>query len=161
MIDRLWIAPSGLHVEPARVEDAPVLARLHAQGFYRGWPREEFAAFLAAPAVTPGYVVCDAKRSISGFALFRIAADEAELLTIAIDPRRRGKGLGRALLAAALSDLTLSPVRRVFLEVDAQNGAAIQLYERSSFERVGERSGYYPRPDGSAATALVMCKQLG
>lgn len=157
---KLWMAPGGLHVEPADGRDANELARIHAQGFFRGWPSEEFASFLADPA-SPAYVACDARRRIAGFALIRVAADEAELLSIAVDPKWRGKRLGRALLEAVFADLMMSPVRRMFLEVDEQNVAAIRLYRRLGFADVGTRKGYYPRPDGSAATALVMARDLG
>src|SRR5690606_28614015 len=75
---KLWMAPGGLHIEPAETGDAPELARIHAQSFYRGWPAHEFAGLLG-DAATPAYIACDARRRIAGFALIRIAADEAEL----------------------------------------------------------------------------------
>ena len=157
---KLWMAPAGLHIEPGETKDASELARIHAQGFYRGWPSTEFTAFLSEPS-TPIFVACDAKRRIAGFALIRQAADEAELLTIAVDPKWRGKRIGQALLRAAFDDLQFTPARRMFLEVDEQNAAAIALYKSQGFVRIGARQGYYPRPDGSAATALVMARDLG
>jgi len=157
---KLWMAPSGLHIEPGETRDAKDLARIHAQSFYRGWPATDFVTFLA-DRNTPVYVACDARRRIAGFALIRTVADEAELLTIAVDPRWRGKGVGRALMDAVFADLMLSPARRMFLEVDEQNHAAIRLYEKLGFARISTRKGYYPRPDGSAATALVMARDLG
>lgn len=157
---KFWMAPGGLHVEPAEIRDAKDLARIHGQSFYRGWPTADFESFLA-DRTTPAYVACDARRRIAGFALIRIAADEAELLTIAVEPRRRGKGLGRALMDAVFADLMLSPARRMFLEVDEQNSAAIKLYEKLGFATISSRKGYYARPDGSAATALVMARDLG
>lgn len=157
---KLWLAPGGLHIEPGRIEDAPALARIHQQGFYRGWPSAEFVSFLNDEN-TPVYVACDARRRIAGFALIRLVADEAELLTIAVDPKWRGKGLGRALLEAVFDDLLRSPARRMFLEVSEENNAAIALYQRHGFARVGTRRGYYPKPDGSQATALVMARDLG
>lgn len=159
-MDKLWMAPHGLHVEPAESGDAAALARLHEQGFYRGWPVADFIGFLGEKN-TPAYVACDARRRIAGFALIRIAADEAELLTIAVDPKWRGKGVGRALLDAVFADLMLSPARRMFLEVDEQNHPAIALYKRLGFVPLSSRKGYYARPDGSAATALVMARDLG
>jgi len=160
-MQRLWLAPNGLHVEPAVVDDAEILARLHEAGFYRGWSREEFAAFLDDPLRTPAYIACDASRRIAGFAILRVAADEAELLTITVDPKWRGRGVGRALMRACFEDLMFTPVRRMFLEVDEDNASAVSLYRRAGFSRIGERKGYYPRPDGSAATALVMGRDLG
>jgi ribosomal-protein-alanine N-acetyltransferase len=157
---KFWMAPGGLHVEPGETGDARDLARIHAQSFFRGWPTEEFASFLA-DRNTPVYIACDAKRRIAGFALIRTVADESELLSIAVDPRWRGKGVGRALMDAVFADLMMSPARRMFLEVDEQNHAAIRLYEKLGFSTISSRKGYYPRPDGSAATALVMARDLG
>lgn len=157
---KLWMAPAGLHVEPAEPADAAELARIHAAGFYRGWPEADFDAFMEDPAARI-YVACDARRRIAGFILVRIAGDEAELLTVAVDPRWRGKGVGLALLRAALEDLRYTPARRMFLEVDEQNIAARKLYAREGFAAVGSRKGYYARPDGTAATALVLSRDLG
>lgn len=157
---KLWMAPAGLHIEPAQGNDVAMLARIHAQGFYRGWSPEEIEAFLDEEA-TPLYVACDAKRTIAGFALIRQAADEAELLTIAVDPKWRGKHIGQALLRAVFDDLLLTPARRMFLEVDERNAPAIALYRGQGFATIGSRKGYYARPDGSAATALVMARDLG
>jgi ribosomal-protein-alanine N-acetyltransferase len=157
---KFWMAPGGLHVEPAETRDAKDLARIHGQSFYRGWPTTDFQSFLE-DRNTPGYIACDAKRRIAGFALIRTVADEAELLTIAVEPRWRGKGVGRALMDAVFADLLMSPARRMFLEVDEQNHAAIRLYEKLGFSTISSRKGYYPRPDGSAATALVMARDLG
>lgn len=157
----IWMAPMGLHIVLGETGDAGQLAKLHAQGFYRGWPRSDFEAYLADPKTTPAYVAVDKSRAVHGFMMLRLADDEAELITIAVHPSRRGKGLGRALLAAGLSDLEMTPVRRMFLEVDETNASAIALYERFGFARIGTRKGYYPRPDGTAATALVMRVDLG
>jgi ribosomal-protein-alanine N-acetyltransferase len=160
-MEKLWMAPAGLHIEPAESRDADAIARLHAAGFYRGWPREEFSAYLAEPARAPAYIASDGKRKIFGFMMLRHAADEVELMTIAVDPRRRGRGIGAALLEAGFADLMMSPARRMFLEVAEDNGPAITLYRRFGFSEIGRRKGYYPRPDGSPATALVMARNLG
>jgi ribosomal-protein-alanine N-acetyltransferase len=157
---KLWMAPNGLHIEPGTARDADALARLHALGFYRGWPSSDFVSYLTE-AATPAYVACDARRRISGFAMLRVTGDEAELLTIAVDPKWRGKGVGRALLRAAFDDLMMSPVRKIFLEVAADNLAAIHLYRKEGFSEIGRRQGYYARADGNPATALVMARNLG
>lgn len=157
----VWMAPGGLHITLGRVEDAPDLARLHAAGFHRGWPRADFEAYLTEPRVTPAYVVRAARGKIFGFAMLRLSGDESELLTIAVDPARRGKGLGAALLKASFEDLRMSPVRTMFLEVDETNAPALALYKRFGFAPIGTRKAYYPKPDGSAATALVMRADLG
>lgn len=157
---KLWMAPGGLHVEPAEPQDAEVLARLHAQGFYRGWPREDFAAYISGQG-TPTYVACDAKRRIAGFAMLRLAADEVELITIAVDPKWRKKGVGAALMRAMFDDLLRSPARRMFLEVAEDNPAAVKLYRKLGFAELSRRQGYYARANGEPATALVMGRDLG
>lgn len=156
-----WPAPHGLHISRGEINDARAMAKLHAAGFFRGWPASDFEAYLADPRATPAYAAVDAKRNLSGFAMLRIAEDESELLTIAVDPKARNKGLGRALLSAAFADLAMSPVRSMFLEVDETNAPAIALYNRFGFAGIGRRKAYYPKPDGSAATALVMRAAIG
>ncbi|HEY8594101.1 MAG TPA: ribosomal protein S18-alanine N-acetyltransferase [Devosiaceae bacterium] len=157
---KLWMAPAGLHVEPATVQDTAQMARLHAAAFYRGWPREDFEAYVLGDD-TPALVACDPGRRIAGFAMLRLAGDECELITIVVDPRLRGRGVGQALLRAAFDDLMMTPARRMFLEVDEFNAAAIRLYKGLGFVEVGRRQGYYPRQDGTAATAIVMRRDLG
>jgi ribosomal-protein-alanine N-acetyltransferase len=98
--------------------------------------------------------------TLRGFVLSRAAADEAEILTIAVDPALRKGGVGRDLLRAHLGQAAAAGARRLFLEVDADNAAALALYARFQFVKVGERKGYYKRPDGKAATALVMRRDL-
>jgi ribosomal-protein-alanine N-acetyltransferase len=157
---KLWMAPAGLHVEPGRGEDADALARLHALGFFRGWPREDFAAYIEGRD-TPVYVACDMKRRIAGFLMLRLLGDDTEIITVAVDPKWRGRGVGRALLRAAFDDLMMSPARRMLLEVAADNPAALRLYRTEGFAEIGRREGYYARADGAPATALVMARDLG
>lgn len=154
------MAPHGLHIEPAQQADAAIIARLHAQGFFRGWSMEDFAAYIGG-AETPVYVACDAGRKIAGFAMLRLAADEAELITIAVDPKWRGRGVGEALMQALFDDLMTTASRRLFLEVAADNPAALRLYNRLGFKRVSERQGYYRGRDGQPVTAIVMARDLG
>lgn len=155
-----WLNPATLHVEPARASDADTIARLHAEGFYRGWTREEFAAYIAGEG-TPIYVACDAKRQIAGFAMLRYLGDEVELITIAVDRKWRKKGVGLLLMRALLEAVRMSPAKRMLLEVAADNTAALKLYGKLGFSKIGERKGYYPRPDGTPATAIVMARDLG
>lgn len=159
MIIRSWMAPMGLHIEPAQPRDADAVAKLHAQSFYRGWPRQDIEAYLIDPD-TPTLVACDARRKVAGFAMLRLLGDDAELMTIAVEPKYRGKGVATALLRACFEDLRMTASRRMILEVAADNPAAIKLYTRLGFTRLSERKGYYARPDGQPATAIVMARSL-
>jgi ribosomal-protein-alanine N-acetyltransferase len=155
-----WLSPSTLHVELARAADAETVARLHAAGFYRGWSREEFAAYITGEG-TPVYVACDARRNVAGFAMLRHLGEEVELITIAVDKKWRNKGVGLMLMRALFEALRMTPARRILLEVADDNLAALKLYGKLGFLKVGERKGYYPRPDGTPATAIVMARDLG
>jgi len=160
MMLRSWMAPLGLHIEPAQPRDADAVAKLHAASFYRGWPRQDIEAYLL-DSDTPTLVACDARRRIAGFAMLRMLGDDVELMTIAVDRKVQGKGVGEALLKACFADLMTTPARRMVLEVAADNPAANRLYAKLGFSKIGERKGYYARPDGQPATALVMARDLG
>lgn len=125
------------------------LADVHAAAFTkpRPWSAAEFAALLAAPEVV-------LVRQGDGFALGRVILDEAELLTIAVHPAARRKGLGRALLADLTQMLRTRGAMRLFLEVAADNQAALQLYHSAGFGEIGRRRGYYGT--GSARTDAVI-----
>lgn len=130
------------------------LAQLHAAAFHTGrpWSADEFAALLQDPhthiVTHPG-----------GFALWRAIADEAELLTIAVDPVHQRQGIGRALLHA-LAATANTQAATLILEVAADNAAALALYLGAGFQTVGRRQGYYRRGDGPAADALILRASL-
>ncbi|RBI87192.1 ribosomal-protein-alanine acetyltransferase [Rhodosalinus halophilus] len=129
------------------------LAALHARAFARGWTAEEFARLLESPHV---FALGDGR----AFALGRVAAEEAELLTLATDPLHRRQGLARARLAAFEAEARARGATTAFLEVAADNGAARALYEASGWAEAGRRPRYYPRSDGPAADALIMRRAL-
>jgi ribosomal-protein-alanine N-acetyltransferase len=138
-----------------------VAALHHEGGFARLWEPGECAALLADPAVLAEGVFSRGSNEPAGFVLSRLAADEAEILSIVVARSGRRSGCGRALLAAHLAQLAARGVRRLFLEVEEGNAAAIALYQRFGFAMVGRREGYYPKADGSRAAALVMRLDLG
>src|SRR5258707_9644795 len=138
--------------------DLDLASRLHGEAFAplgeRVWTRQDMAELLASPGVA-GWVLQSADAAI-GFALCRVAADEAELLTIAVQPAKRRRGAGRALLAAVIAHARDAGARSLFLEVGADNPAALALYGRAAFQAVGGRKAYYNRVGRPAADAVVM-----
>jgi ribosomal-protein-alanine N-acetyltransferase len=134
-------------------------AEHHAESFAFPWPGSDFAQLLAAPE-TLGTGVIDTDGHLAGFVLSRIAADEAEILTVAVAASKRGGGIGTALLGAHLDALLSAGVARVFLEVDPANTAACALYARLGFNKVGERIGYYRTGSASRASALILRADL-
>jgi|SRR6476469_8264740 ribosomal-protein-alanine N-acetyltransferase len=142
-------------IRPLHPEDAPAVSAIHAEGFNRAWGPEEVIPMLLDAAVT-GHGIGPSRGRLQGFILSRRAADEAEILTIAVAKKDRGAGLAGRLLRAHLGRLAAQGVRTLFLEVDEDNAPARRLYDRLGFTEVGRRVGYYRRPDGTQATALVM-----
>jgi ribosomal-protein-alanine N-acetyltransferase len=91
-----------------------------------------------------------------GMVLCRALGGEAEVLTLAVPPWARRKGIGRALMAAATGAAEAAGAKVMFLEVDVANTAAVTLYERLGFTRAGLRKAYYDRGAEGRADALVM-----
>ncbi len=145
-------------VEPATLRDAARLAELHGASFHHGWGESEFETMLAERN-TLMHRLRRGRKTI-GFAASRIGADEAEILTIAIGRRYRGKGLSRDLLLTHLGHLAGRGVRTIFLEVEENNQPARRLYERAGFTVVGRRERYYRQPGGEQLNALLMRRDL-
>jgi ribosomal-protein-alanine N-acetyltransferase len=132
------------------------LAALHALAFTerpRPWSVAEFAALLRQPATLlatePG-----------GFALGRTASGEAELLTLAVDPAARRRGLGTRLIRAYEAQAKAAGAVESLLEVALTNVAARALYERLGYVEAGRRRGYYTLPGVPAVDALVLRRRL-
>ncbi len=131
------------------------LAELHASCFTQ--PRPYNAAEFDQFRNDPTCFFCSGP---AGFALGRSIADEAELLTLAIQPAQRRAGHGRALLNAFEAQAIQRGATRAFLEVASGNHAALALYRAAHYAQVGTRSAYYRSPDGAHQDAIVMEKQL-
>jgi ribosomal-protein-alanine N-acetyltransferase len=141
----------------ASVRDAASLAKLHAASFHRGWSDSEFEQLLVERNVVAHRATRQHK--LAGFVLSRLAAGEAEILSIAVAPGERGRGLSRRLLDWHLRRLAGVGCRAVFLEVDESNEPARRLYRRAGFREVGRRDSYY-RHGASAAAALVLRRDI-
>lgn len=128
--------------------DAPLMALLHAASFERPWSLETFEAFLLEAGT--GALVAD-----DGFILWRAAGDEAEILTLAVAPAARRRGLARRLVGRMLDLASQAGARSMFLEVSDQNGPAMALYAAAGFEVAGRRPGYYATRSGRQ-DALIM-----
>jgi len=89
-----------------------------------------------------------------------MAADEAEILSIAVAPAQRGRGLSRELFLTHLGHLAGRGIRTVFLEVEENNQPARRLYERAGFVVAGRRERYYKEAGGQELNALVMRRDL-
>jgi len=153
------------------------LAALHARAMVHGapWSAAAFAETLAAsgvfllpapPSSSGKYFVGGPEgrgqrpraAPATGFALGRALGDEAELLTLAVDPSCRRQGRGRALLSAFEAEAGRRGAASAFLEVAEDNAPALALYLGSGWAEAGRRRGYYARPGRDPADALILRK---
>jgi len=150
-------------LRPAGALDLDCAAALHRQAFEplgeRPWTRRDMAELLASPGVAGLFL--EVEGSEQGFALLRVAADEAELLTIAVAADRRRRGFGRRLVDAVIEQARDRGARNLFLEVGADNAPARSLYSQVGFTEVGRRPGYYPRLAGRADGLVLRLTLIG
>ena len=146
-------------LRPATPEDADKLARAHAQSFDASWTAPDIAALMAGSGAF-ALLSEDEAGEATGFILGRALGGEAEILTLAVAPRARRSGLGRALVEALAGEARALGAKALFLEVAADNGAAISLYDQAGFLRAGVRKAYYARPGGPRMDALILRRAL-
>ncbi len=137
------------------ISQGEILAALHAKCFAETWS----AAWIASLLAQPGTFACLAEDG-SGFILIRVAGDESEVLTLAVEPASRRRGIGTALVAAGAGEAAGRGAKRLFLEVASTNFAAGALYRRLGFAEVGRRKDYYTTADGGREEALVLLVEI-
>ena len=149
----------GVHltIAPAVEAGAPVLAALHAASFEAPWSAASLAQALASSHAFA--LLASRGDTPVGFVLVQAAADEAEILTLAVDPPARRAGVAHALVEAAAATARAAGAQSLWLEVAEDNAAALALYTATRFETAGRRRGYYARP-GGAVDALMMRRRL-
>lgn len=129
-----------------------ILESLHSDGFPNPWMSHIFEDMLTLRNV---YGFMAIVPDPAGFIMIRAAAEEAEILTLAVIPSHRRKGLGRALVKKALNHLKVFGTTVCHLEVASDNIAAQRLYRSSGFVQVGRRAGYYARQEGGMDAVLM------
>jgi ribosomal-protein-alanine N-acetyltransferase len=139
-------------------EQASAMAALHAQAFEAPWGEQAFAALMSGPGVIALAARTDG--GLIGLILLRVVADEAEILTLAVAPDHRRRGVARSLLDAGLALARQAGARRAFLEVAVDNRPAIALYGGASFTGIGRRAAYYARKSGPPMDALILSRAL-
>ena len=137
-------------------DDAAALASLHGSCFDEPWSSASFKSLLendnifALVAMRSG-----TRRQYEAFAVTRVAANEAEFLTLGTAPAMRRTGLARALVLAASAEAHARGAMEIFLEVATNNTAAAALYSDIGFSVAGRRPRYYHH-DTNAMDAMIM-----
>lgn len=158
MFQNLFTKKAVFEIFDMTAADCHDMSMLHGERFARGWGDGEFHSLMTQDRVF-GFVARQTNRNdkgLGGFVLTREVAGEAEILTIAVAARHAGHGLGWRLMLAALRQTIERGGESLFLEVDEGNAAALALYRKLGFRKVGERKAYYQHADGNKAAALVM-----
>lgn len=134
--------------------NAVEMAAIHHAAFVhdRGWSAEEFTALLAQPYIA-------AFTAQGGFALTRTLAGETELLTLAVSPAHQRRGIASTLIRQWITSVQPT-TQTAFLEVAADNYAALALYGDQGFIQSGLRKAYYKRSTSAAVDAALMTRAL-
>jgi ribosomal-protein-alanine N-acetyltransferase len=142
----------------ASEEDAEALETVHAKAFDNAWTAADIARLMQ---ILGGFsLIAEDHDGVVGFILARVMADDGEILTLAVAPWARRRGVASALVEAAALEAGRRKARTLFLEVAADNEAALALYERLGFDRAGLRRAYYARRGAPAADAFVLRRPL-
>ena len=144
-----------------RVSDADAVDSVMQAAFDphygEAWTRAQCVGILTMPGVW--LTLAKAAGETVGFALVRAIMDEAELLLIAVDPAHRRRGVAGALMRSMLAECRGRGVKRIHLEVRANN-PALALYTAHGFTKVGERRNYYRAKSGEAFDAHTYALDL-
>jgi [ribosomal protein S18]-alanine N-acetyltransferase len=140
----------------AQAQDATAIAALDAHLNPSPWSVDAVRETLAA---AQGVVAGRDDGNIDGFVLFALAADQCEILDIAVDPAAQRRGLGARLLGAALAAAVRAGATRCCLEVRASNRGAQAFYRAAGFGEDGRRKAYYRTADGRE-DALLMSRSI-
>lgn len=147
-----------VNIQACGLESAAVLAALHEAAFagqsQEIWSEKSLRELLAMPGALA--LLAQQGDEPVGFILLRQAADEAEIITLAVKPQQRRLGVARRLLSVGLDKLTGRGARYCFLEVADDNVAARALYAAAGFAEVGRRPGYYRDAAGQPRDAVLM-----
>ena len=138
-------------------EDLPAVVGIESAAYPFPWSEQVFRSCLRA-----GYAcrVAADGRCVRGYGILSLAANEAHLLNLCIEPAEHRRGWGGWLLRHLLGVARIRHAERMFLEVRPSNRAAVRLYESHGFVQVGTRRGYYPAAEGGREDARVYALSL-
>ncbi|MDV9042826.1 ribosomal protein S18-alanine N-acetyltransferase [Stenotrophomonas sp. RAC2] len=148
--------PGPTSLRALRESDLNAVMAIEVRGYPFPWTRGIFVDCLRAGY--PGLAM-ERDGQLIGYGVLSIAADEAHVLNICIDPLAQSRGLGRQLLRALVQLASGRGAQRVFLEVRPSNTPALALYHSEGFNEIGRRPRYYPAAQGRE-DALVMAIEL-
>jgi ribosomal-protein-alanine N-acetyltransferase len=148
--------PSAPVLRPLQEDDLDAVMEIELRAYPYPWTRGIFLDCLRAGY--PGRVL-ESGGNMVGYGMLSLAADEAHVLNVCVDPLCQSRGYGRRLLRELVQLARVRGAIRVFLEVRPSNAPALALYESEGFNEIGRRPRYYPAANGRE-DALVMAMEL-
>jgi [ribosomal protein S18]-alanine N-acetyltransferase len=146
----LWAGPDA----------AEACAAVHAGLFKPAWDQQSFQTLLGHPAAVAFLARLGTPPETAGFILGQVAADEAEILALAVRADRQRHGIATRLIEALARAAGKAEARVLFLDVDAGNTAALALYRKLGFAERGRRKDYYVKVNAAPADAVTLARAL-
>ena len=147
---------NGIRIRPMTASDIPVVAAMEKLIFPDPWSESVFAETLSLPIGT-NLVADDDNGLICGYLCAQTVADEIQIHNVAVDLACRRQGIGRLLLEDAEREGAVRGAVCAILEVRITNTAALAMYARMGYRRIGRRRAYYRKP---VCDALVLLKVI-
>ena len=151
-------AIAAASIAEIREGDLSAVADLHACCFEEAWRPELIGRIAQAPGGFGLLSRCEDEPL--GFVLGRTNHARAEVLSLGVSPVARERGIARALMKAAIDQVSRRGLRALYLEVAEDNTAAQRLYRALGFAPVGRRPGYYARPETQAVDSLTLRRAI-
>ena len=143
-------------IRKMRHEDLPHVSDIERRSYDFPWSHGVFRDCLLA-----GYqcIVLERDGEVAGYGILSVAAGEAHILNLCVEPAWRSHGYGERLLDDMLFRARTASVREIFLEVRPSNANALALYQKKGFHQVANRPAYY-QAQGGREDAAVLAKKL-
>lgn len=125
-------------------EDAPQVALIEADNFSVPWSEKSFRE--AAVKTETIYVVAEENGEILGYAGAWCVFGEADITNVCVRKVSRKQGIGTRMLQFLIEEGVNVKIKTFFLEVRESNSAAISLYEKFGFQKIGIRKNFYEKP---------------
>ena len=150
------IPEADILIRPMKPDDLPHVSDIERRSYDFPWSHGVFRDCLLA-----GYqcAVLERNDEVAGYSILSVAAGEAHILNLCVDPSYRSHGYGEKLLDDILFRARTASVREIFLEVRPSNVHAIALYKKKGFHQVANRPAYYQAHEGRE-DAAVLAKKL-
>ncbi len=145
-----------LRIRNMKSSDLPAVLAIERQVYNYPWSEGIFR-----DCFTAGYScwVCEDLEKVVAYSILSVAAGEAHIMNISVDPKQQKQGIGRKMIEHLLKIACYGKAKSIFLEVRPTNLAAIALYEKMGFNQIGIRKGYYPGEE-SREDALMFALEL-